>query len=126
MTSTTDRFLRAASAVPLLLVAIWCFQAMDLDKIHATAQPSAESGVIRWDNNEINILDNFHGVRFLDDLWRGGMVTFSTSTFGYDTIGSWQVFSFLIDLGPVFAVWILESSRGANAWSPSYLYVVPV
>lgn len=72
---------------------------MDLDKIGETARSSADSGFIRWEDKEVKILDNFHGVRFLDDLWRGGMATFSTSSFGYDPSGRWQVFSFLIDLG---------------------------
>lgn len=121
MTSMASRLGRAILAVPFLLVAAWCFQAMDLEKIDANAQPYAKSGVIQWDDNEISILDNFHGVPILDEIWRGSMATFSTSTFGYDSVGAWQVFSFLIDLGPVFAIWILESSRGANAWSPAYI-----
>lgn len=121
MTSVASKLRRAAAAAPFLLVAAWCLQAMDLDKIGETARPSADSGYIRWDNKEVKILDNFHGVRFLDDLWRGGMATFSTSSFGYDPIGSWQVFSFLIDLGPFYAIWILESTRGANSWSPAYM-----
>lgn len=125
MTSVASKLRRAAAAVPFLLVAAWCLQAMDLDKIGETARPSADSGFIRWDDKEVKILDNFHGVRFLDDLWRGGMATFSTSSFGYDPIGSWQVFSFLIDLGPFYAIWILESTRGANSWSPAYMYVHP-
>ncbi|KAK7751442.1 hypothetical protein SLS62_006527 [Diatrype stigma] len=116
------RLWRAASAVPFLLIAAWCFQAMDLGKIDANAQPYADAGVIQWDgDNKVEILDNFHGVRILDEIWRGSMATFSPSTFGYDAIGSWQVFSFLIDLGPVFAIWILESTRAANAWSPAYI-----
>lgn len=125
MTSIAGRLGRAASAVPFLLVAAWCFQAMDLEKINENAQPYADSGVIRWDDHEVSILNNFHGVQVLDEIWRGSMATFSTSTFGYDSVGAWQVFSFLIDLGPVFAIWILESSRGANAWSPAYMYVPP-
>lgn len=114
---------RAATAVPFLLITAWCFQAMDLEKINENAQPYADSGVIEWDGNKVDILDNFHGVQVLDEIWRGSMATFSTSTFGYDTVGAWQVYSFLIDLGPLFAVWLLESTRGANAWTPAYMYV---
>lgn len=75
MTSMASRLRRAIVAVPFLLVAAWCFQAMDLEKIDANAQPYAKSGVIQWDDNEISILDNFHGVPILDEIWRGSMAT---------------------------------------------------
>lgn len=78
------------------------------------------------DNNKkykVAILDDFHGVELLDRFWRGAPATFSVSAFGYDSIAAWQKFTFLVDLGPLYAVWLLESYRAANAWSPAYLYV---
>ncbi|KAI1857174.1 hypothetical protein JX265_011375 [Neoarthrinium moseri] len=120
MTSVLSRTQHAIIAAPFIAIAVWCFQAMDLEKIAATAKPSADAGVISWDGGQVKIID-FHGVPFLDQLWRGGTATFSPSSFGYDSIAAWQVFSFLIDLGPIYAIWILESTREVNSWSPAYL-----
>ncbi|RYO85057.1 hypothetical protein DL766_005574 [Monosporascus sp. MC13-8B] len=123
MAPSTTRVLRAISAVPFLLLAAWSFGVMDLDKMSSHTQPIAESGVIEWDGGKVDIIDHFYNVEVLDRIWRGGMATFSTSTFGYDSVASWQVFSFLVDVGSIYAIWILESYRSANAWTPMYLYV---
>lgn len=112
---------RAAAALPFLLIAAWCFRTMDLEKLVKNQQPFADSGVIEWDGGKIAILDHFHNVDFLDQLWRGTTATFSPSTLGYDSVSWWQTFGFLVDLGPVYAIWILESYRPANAWTPVYL-----
>lgn len=116
---------RAVAALPFLLIAAWCFREMALDQLDASARPSAESGFIEWGHgrNKVAILDHFHGVPFLDQLWRGGTAVFAVSAFGMDGVAAWQVFTFLVDLGPLYAIWILESHRGANAWSPAYMYV---
>lgn len=120
LVAMVSRMWRGAAAVPFLLLTAWSFQTMDLGKLAAAAQPSADAKSIAWDGNKVEIID-FHGIAILDDLWRGGTATFSTSSFGYDKIAAWQVFTFLIDLGPIYAVWILESTRRANSWSPAYL-----
>ncbi|KAI0893750.1 hypothetical protein F4806DRAFT_498913 [Annulohypoxylon nitens] len=49
------------------------------------------------------------------------MATFSNSTFWYDKVAWWQMFSFLTDLEPVYAIWILESRRAGNAWTPAFI-----
>lgn len=121
MASAGVKARRAAASVPFLLIAAWCFRTMDIDKLVLNQQPFVDSGVIEWDGGKVTILDHFHHVDILDTIWRGTMATFSPSTFGYDSIASWQMFSFLTDLGPVYAVWILESYRPANAWTPAYL-----
>ncbi|EMR70598.1 putative fad binding domain protein [Eutypa lata UCREL1] len=120
MASAGVKARRAAASVPFLLIAAWCFRTMDIDKLVLNQQPFVDSGVIEWDGGKVTILDHFHHVDILDTIWRGTMATFSPSTFGYDSIASWQMFSFLTDLGPVYAVWILESYRPANAWTPAY------
>ncbi|KAK8022042.1 hypothetical protein PG993_012809 [Apiospora rasikravindrae] len=102
---------------------------MNLEQIVATARPSAESGFIEWvggdnKNHKVAILDDFHSVDFLDRLWRGGTATFSVSSFGYDSIAAWQNFHFLVDLGPLYAIWLMESHRAVNAWSPAYIPTV--
>ncbi|KAI2471798.1 hypothetical protein F4781DRAFT_77712 [Annulohypoxylon bovei var. microspora] len=121
MAPVTTRVVRAVGAVPFLLLAAWSFGAMDLDKMSSHTKPIADSGVVEWDGGKVDIIDHFYNVEVLDTIWRGGMATFSTSTLGYDSVSSWQVFSFLVDVGPIYAIWILESYRNVNAWTPIYL-----
>ncbi|OTB15229.1 hypothetical protein K445DRAFT_376181 [Daldinia sp. EC12] len=120
MASAGTRILRAVVSVPFLLIAAWCLSIMDPDTIVAFQKPFADSGVIEWDGGKLTILKNFHGIKFLDDIFTGGMATFSPSTLGYDPVAWWQIFSFLTDLGPVYAIWILESYRVGYAYTPAY------
>ncbi|KAF2677800.1 hypothetical protein K458DRAFT_377811 [Lentithecium fluviatile CBS 122367] len=121
MSSPASKMLRAIVALPFLGIALLCLQAMDLEKMIAHQQPYLESGKIEWSEGSIPILSRFHYVEFLDEVWRGTTASFSPSTLGYDAVSAWQMFAFLNDLGPLFAVWILESSRVGNKWTPAYL-----
>ncbi|RYP43177.1 hypothetical protein DL768_010050 [Monosporascus sp. mg162] len=120
MASGKVKVQRAIASVPFLLIAAWCFHTMDIEKLVVNQQPFVDSGVIKWNYGEISILDHFHNIDILDQIWRGTTATFSPSTLNYDSIGSWQMFSFLIDLGPVYAIWLLESCRPMNAHTPAY------
>ncbi|KAI0172691.1 hypothetical protein GGR52DRAFT_417807 [Hypoxylon sp. FL1284] len=124
MAALGTRALRAVAAVPFLFIMAWCLRGMDLGKLVAMQQPFADAGVIEWDGGSVKILDVFYNIDFFDQAWRGGSATFSVSSFGYDVIARWQVLSFLVDLGPVFAVWVLESRRAGSAWTPAYLPTV--
>ncbi|KAI2780898.1 hypothetical protein F4815DRAFT_104957 [Daldinia loculata] len=124
MASAGTRLRRAVVSVPFLFIAALCLRIMDPSTIVAFQQPFADSGVIEWDGGKIPIIDNFHGIHFLDNIFRGGMATFSASTFGYDPMAWWQIFSFLTDLGPVYAIWILESYRVGYAYTPAYFPTV--
>ncbi|OTA95932.1 hypothetical protein M434DRAFT_9400 [Hypoxylon sp. CO27-5] len=120
MASKGARIGRAVAAAPFLLISVWCARVMDINKLVANQQPFADSGVIEWDGGKVKILDHFHNVDLLDQIWRGSMATFSPSTFGYDDVAWWQMFTFLVDLAPVFAVWILESCRAGSAYTPAF------
>ncbi|KAK7909189.1 hypothetical protein PG985_015067 [Apiospora marii] len=93
---------------------------MDPASIVAYSQPVADAGFIEWDGGKLRLLDRFYGVKPLDQGLRGALASFAPSTLGYDSISSWQFFQFLIDMGPIYATWFLESSRPANARSPAY------
>lgn len=112
---------RAILGLPFLGLAALCFWAMDVEKLLAHQRPILESGRIEFGGLSIPILERFYHVGFLDEVWRGASVTFSPSTLGYDSVSSWQMFSFLHDLGPVYAVWYLESCRAGNRMTPLYL-----
>ncbi|KAK7937348.1 uncharacterized protein PG986_014216 [Apiospora aurea] len=112
--------LRALSAVPFLLVAIWCFSTMKPEKVVAFSQPAAESGFIEWNGGNLKMLDQFYGIEPLDQAFHGAMASFAPSTLGYDSISSWQFFQFLVDMGPLYTIWFLESTRALHTWTPAY------
>lgn len=112
---------RAVLALPFLVLAKVCLSEMDLEKLTANAEPFTRSRRHFWDDGSIPMLwDVFH-VAFLDDIGRGVSPAFAPSTFGYDPVAWWQMFSFLVDLVPVYAVWMLEAYHVGNAWSPTAL-----
>ncbi|KAG5290511.1 hypothetical protein I7I50_00289 [Histoplasma capsulatum G186AR] len=123
MPSTPSKRQRAILAIPFLGLTLLCLQVMDIEKMVAHQEPFLRSRKIKWSNGSIPILSHFHYAEFLNELWRGTTVSFSPSTLGYDVVSSWQMFSFLNDLGSVYVVWLLESSRVGNAWTPAYLWV---
>ncbi|VUC24072.1 unnamed protein product [Clonostachys rosea] len=113
---------RVALAVPLLYISYACVEAFAVDKLVALQEPYLQSGKIEWaDGGSITILERFWHVQFLDELWRRFTVTFAPSTLAFDPVSSWQAFSFLNDLGPLFTIWILESSRVGNRYTPAWL-----
>lgn len=70
-----------------------------------------QPGKIHWESSSITILQTFHHIDFFNDLWRGTTVAFAPSALGFDAVSSWQMFSFLIDLSAVHAIWLCESAR---------------
>ncbi|ROV87398.1 hypothetical protein VSDG_09693 [Cytospora chrysosperma] len=120
MAHTKPRALRALLAMPFIGLAFYCFGAMDTNKLIAQQQPFLEVGRIAWDDGSMPIFDRFYKIPFVDDVWRGITVTFSASYIPLDAIGWWQLFSFLNELGPMYSVWLLESCRAGNSWTPVY------
>lgn len=96
---------------------------MDPASIVAYTKPFAEPGFAEWNDGKLKLRDRFYGIKPLDQALRAATASFVPSTLGLDSISSWQCFQFLVDLGPVYAVWFLESSRPANRRSPASLYV---
>ena len=121
MSDYTFSLRRFVFSLPFPVLSLACVRALDLVKMLAQQQPYLKAKVIEWKDGSIPILESFHFLPFFDDLWRGTVVSFSPSTLGFDAVSSWQMFSFLSDLGPVYAIWFLEASREGNAWTPAYL-----
>jgi hypothetical protein len=113
---------RAALAIPFIGLAILCLVTMDTNKLIAQQQPFLEAGSIEFDggSKSMPIFESFYGLSFLDEMWRGITVTFSNSYLPLDTIGWWQLFSFLHDLAPMYSIWLLESCRTGNVRTPVY------
>ncbi|TGO42793.1 hypothetical protein BHYA_0005g00580 [Botrytis hyacinthi] len=120
MAPNNIKIIRVIVAVTLLSISVWTAITMDLKKIVAQQQPFVESGIIEWTSGSVTIIDHFFPIGIFNRIWRGTMATFSPSTLGYDEVASWQMFSFLTDLGPLYTIFLLESFRPVNALSPAY------
>lgn len=122
MLSTQSRISRALLASPLLFLAWVCFTEMDQDKMIAHHQKVLSSGArLDWDGGSLAIFPRFYSVRAIDDMWRGVTIAFGLGSLGIDPISWWQSLSFLTDLGPLYAVLIMESTRPTSRWRPAYL-----
>lgn len=120
MAQHESRVARAALATPFIGLAVICLATMDTNKLIAQQQPFLNTGSVDFNGKSMLIFDKFYGVSIFDEMWRGITVTFANSYLPLDTIGWWQLFSFLHDLGPMYSVWLLESCRGGNVRTPAY------
>ena len=119
-----SRLGRALIALPFLAISHYALREMDGATLQANQQLSLKKGKIEWEGGSVAIPSSFFGIPILDQVFAGISVTFSPSAFGYDGVAWWQMLSFLTDLGPMYVMWYLESSRKANQgrwWSPVYL-----
>ncbi|KAI1336961.1 hypothetical protein F5Y15DRAFT_192409 [Xylariaceae sp. FL0016] len=113
---------RALAVSPLLLFTAWCWYKADLIQMAAYCEAAVAKSQIVWDGGALPIRWHFHpGSAALDDVWRGATVAFAPSAFGFDEVAWWQMFSFLVDLGPVYAVMLLESCRAGMEGTIVYL-----
>ncbi|KAF2801072.1 hypothetical protein K505DRAFT_227365 [Melanomma pulvis-pyrius CBS 109.77] len=82
--------------------------------------PPSATGRIAWDGGSIPILQKFHMIPFLDEVFRDVTIGFGPSTLEYDAPTWWQMFSFLNDFGVLYMICLLEATRPANKWTPAY------
>jgi hypothetical protein len=82
------------------------------------------SGRIRVGSISISILKKFLDIRVLDDFWRPRAVAFAPSTMGIDPVSWFQNFSFLIDYSLLYSIWLFESARKSNEYTPANLYLL--
>lgn len=120
MAQSGSRALRAALALPFIGLSILCLGAMDTNKLIAHQVPFLEAGHVAWEGGIMPIFDRFYNVAFVDNVWRGITVTFSSAYIPLDAKSWWQLSSFLHELGPMYSVWLLESCRAGNSRTPAY------
>jgi FAD binding domain len=112
-----SRWLRIVLALPLLVMAVAAFQIMFGLVPYEEGFKILDSGVYRWKDHELKILDSFYRISFFDSQARPGVLVTTPSQVGADT-GSWfQMFSFLADFGVWYAIMLIESARRANQFS---------
>lgn len=123
MATYLSRRQRLIPAFLILPISLLCLQAMDIPKMVAHHKPFVESNTVPSQDGigTVALPSTFFGIETIDKFWRDVVVAFTPSAIGYDPVASWQMFAFLTDLGPLYAIWILESCRATNTYSPQYL-----
>lgn len=110
---------RSLKVLPFIVLAGLCLQALlgllpfdELDR-------RVSEGKIRWGtSNLFDIWDKFYNVPVLDGLARPATILFAPSSFAYDPLSWAQMLTFLADIGLIYAIVLVESTRRANMMSP--------
>lgn len=71
----------------------------------------------------VSLTRSLYNVPFLDQLFSPLITCFLPSISGSDAVSRSQMFSFLVDCGPVYTIWLLESCRQGKSGFEIVLYV---
>ncbi|KAF2635231.1 hypothetical protein P280DRAFT_484804 [Massarina eburnea CBS 473.64] len=119
-TLPSSRLQRALPASVFLILAGICFYLMDILSFVTKFEPPGKSGVISHANGETPILQEFHWIGFLDEVFKDVTVGFAPSSFGYNDVSRWQMSNFMSDVGVAYVIFGLESLRMGIKGGPIY------
>ncbi|KAF2679243.1 hypothetical protein K458DRAFT_422460 [Lentithecium fluviatile CBS 122367] len=106
---------RRTIAWSLLLSGPFCAYLMDIPTLIANFPSPSATGYIEWAEGKVAILDRFHWLAFLDEVFRDVTVGFAPSAMGYDDVSRWMMGPFMGDVGVWFGVWLCEGGRERGA-----------
>ena len=110
---------RALAALPFLVMSLACFRALIQLIPFEELELMLRSRKIVWGkSSSFPIWEKFYHVTILDDLARPATVLFSPSAFAYDPVSWFQMFTFLADIGVIYAITLVESNRRASIMTP--------
>jgi hypothetical protein len=112
---------RAFDAHPLLILSVASFFLMDIMTMIKDFDRPSITGRISWDTGSVAILQKFHWIPFLDEVFKDVTVGFAPSTFEYDAPTWWQMFNFLNDFGVLYMIVLLEAGRRSSRGTTAYL-----
>ncbi len=110
---------RAALALPFLLLFYLAKTHMDPAPLIPWATEILRDKTVPW--SDTPLATRFYHLQWLDELLAPLVVFFSPVLSGIDTKLSTQAFLFLSDYGIILAIWLIESVRRANAFTPAQL-----
>lgn len=117
----TSKLRRAFLANPFIVLSISSFFLMGVITLIQDFDRPSITGKISWKGGSVPILQKFHLIPFLDEVFKDVTVGFGPSTFEYDPPTWWQMFNFLNDFGVLYMIVLLESLRLANRGTAAYL-----
>ena len=123
-----NAIVRSIAALPFLALLVWSFISLHGFGINTITGPHLNedvlAGRIRVGATSIPTQKNFLGVKAVDDFWRSRAIAFVPSTMEVDTVSWFQNFSFLVDYSMLYSIWLFESARRVNEYTPAGLYTV--
>ena len=111
---------RAMVALPILGMGYLCHIAMgsviSQDGVLSQLTSALANGNLDFGSAKTyTLLPTYYGgLTWLDNIWRIPIIAFSPSVLNIDPIQRLQMISFLVDLAPLYLIWVLESHRRAN------------
>jgi hypothetical protein len=111
---------RAMTALPILGMGYLCHVAMSSvasqDGVMSQFGSALANGKLDFGSAKTyTLLPNYYGgLTWLDNIWRIPIIAFSPSILNIDPIQRLQMISFLVDLAPLYLIWVLESHRRTN------------
>jgi hypothetical protein len=128
MTAKTDiksesTLIRAIRASPLLIFAVVAAYGSDVTAHVPAFAAMVEKEQFNINGNILPIKRHFYGITELDNLVALLSTVFTQFISGFDPISYWQTFVFVTDCAGMYAIWLFESTRNANKWTPIYPYV---
>src|SRR5436305_10809776 len=105
VSTPSSKLQRAVPASVFVVLAALCFYLMDIPSLIKDFPPPSASGYITWHNGKVKILEKFHQISFLDEVFRDVTVGFAPSSFGYDDVSRWQMMNFMMDIGVQYTIW---------------------
>ncbi|PLB46161.1 FAD/NAD(P)-binding domain-containing protein [Aspergillus steynii IBT 23096] len=110
--------------------ALWTLPLLGCYKLGSAAMDSTLGHVLpflrtvlekgTWASSAGEVVDltrPIYHVPFLDKMLRPMITCFLPSITGSDALSRAQMLSFMVDIGPVYVIWLLESSRRAHSWA---------
>ncbi|KAH7402239.1 hypothetical protein DE146DRAFT_459836 [Phaeosphaeria sp. MPI-PUGE-AT-0046c] len=120
-----SKLLRALKALPFLAITATAVHFMwglalppMMKQIGTTMTHGIESQIGR--PGHLETYQNFYGVEFIDSRVRALAACFTTFQL-VDVVSSWQSFTFLTDVGLLYAIMLIEGARRANVATFAYL-----
>ncbi|KAK4176461.1 Neuroligin-4, X-linked [Triangularia setosa] len=106
---------RAVLGLPLLLLACLAFYIMNIGLPDQAAKEQRDGGFLTVGNTTVPILRSFYGLGGFDDTVAWVNMIFVPGMYGVSPEGRRHMITFLLEGVPFFTIWLLESTRRANA-----------
>ncbi|KAK4189889.1 hypothetical protein QBC35DRAFT_521931 [Podospora australis] len=116
-----NRLVRAVLALPFLALSWYCRKWLNFDHAMALLRDRFDQNKFGPEGAHMPVIWKHFGVHSIDYNLRGIAAFFVPSLLGTDAISWWQMIFFLTDLAPIYVIWLLESCRRGNAWTPAYM-----
>lgn len=119
-----SKLLRALYALPLLAILYCCSKTMGsaLGPVLPLLESASRAGEIALgDGRVVPLFTRYFGLKSIDDIVAVYVAAFTPSIGGQDPASRMQMITFLGDLIPIQAIWMIEGARRGNFLTASHL-----